>query len=520
MFTQIRSGANIDLILETTLIGTLRRAVDSHPYHTKQLLDNTRVDIIKRIYIWSQSTAQEMFLLEDVAGAGKSTLAAHLGRHWDDGKLLGGCQFYNRNTTLKDVEVWPSLAASIADSYPPVRPYITEALVKTPSLAHLKPLNQLTELIIIPLQRAHAAQPRFYPLHIVLDALDECDTVPREILLSGIPELRKVPWLKLFVTCRSDATVPVRADPLTKLAPNISEGLGEVRDDIKLYIRDRLGRLSFVENGDRRLAALGTKAGKLFVWAQMACDTILDAASPEERLKELLENTNPVPLTDLYLTILKRVAPPGGADANNVRHLLQALIAAPAPLSVEHLSTFLNKSTATINNLLDRLASLLTRDSNSNDAAIRFVHITIPDLLVDRTFDAPYRIDPLDGHELLFFACTKLMANTTKLRPNMLHLKKPQILQSDISDLQDRVAEHLGQPLRYVALHWPSHARHVVDKAQVRDVIMEFFAKRLLCWIEALVWLDIRGIATRNLLELGDTLLSKVRPKHHGINRC
>lgn len=383
--------------------------------------------------------------LKDEAGTGKSTVASYCVRKWTSEDRLGGCLFFTKDDLAKEHDIWPSLATSIQRAYATVRPHIISALGDDSSLlTDTPPATQLDKLLVIPLTLAHQTSPRTQPLVIVLDAVDECNDRERRVVLQGLVRLQAGPMLKVLATSRLEATVPKDADVL-RLSMDTTSNLGEGSADTRTYIVSRLREIEETLKEDEQAEYITLRdkfaemAGSLFIWAQVACDIILDSVDQQAQLQLFIQHpilrpcSGPL-LVTLDNTICKRVRSADSITARLVQDLFTILIAGAGTFSVEALASLLGKKRDIIDRLLDRLTSLLRRSPQDDHQSIGFIHPTVRELLINKSCPEESRVDVNKGHRLSAVAAFHIMKG--RLWRNILGLDPPLIFHSEISDLK------------------------------------------------------------------------------------
>jgi hypothetical protein len=160
------------------------------------------------------------------------------------------------------------------------------------------------------------------------------------------------------------------------------------------------------------------------------------------------------------------------------------------PLSRKTLSNLVRncETPSQISTTLRFLHSLLNV-LDSEDEPIRVFHKSFPDFLTDRKRckDERFFVNPSVHHEEILFSCLELMKK--RLKKNICHLDDYAVL-SEVEDLSTRRDACIGTPLEYACRFWTRHLASVSGDGpcarRVKEAIDDFFAKRLLCWIEVL----------------------------------
>lgn len=411
------------------------------------------------------------------------------------------------------------MAASLVESYPAIRRHMIKAIIDNPFFPSDLPEKQMQTLILEPLAAAHERAPRQHPIIIVLDALDECPTAERQVVLDKMTKLAVVPKLKIFTTSRSDTIMPLSADIASRMPEHERDEFDGDEEDTQVYVLDRLKDLdsAYTENEDLESLKGGREklarmAGPLFIWAQLACSSVLESVDPLQHLKKLVKNPEErLSLDDLYRNIFERVLTSDSTTIDIAHSIIQAVFVAQSTLSITALSGLLEISEKAVDKTLDRLASVVQKDVENDPVLVRFVHpTTLRDFLQDgKACPEKFRIDPKAAHRILALASFKLMEKG--LRPNLLQLEEERVLNSEIPDLAARLRLHVGEELRYAAVAWPVHAAQIIaEDKEVQEELKDLFEKRSLCWIELLSLLERVSAAVTNLEVLSTACHSSV----------
>src|ERR1700692_3102504 len=105
-------------------------------------LENTRVDILRDIDRWvtnAHKNAPWMFVLQGLAGTGKSTIASSVCETLEGRKQLGASFFFSRSeaSTADPFLVFTTIAYQLACRYPAFHRRLTEVLKGDAALAQL-----------------------------------------------------------------------------------------------------------------------------------------------------------------------------------------------------------------------------------------------------------------------------------------------------------------------------------------------------------------------------------------------
>src|SRR4051794_24099533 len=160
-------------------------------------LGETRVDLLRDVNGWMKSEDSPwMFVLQGLAGTGKSTIAHTVCKMAEKHGWLGASFFFSRNeaSSSNPFLVFPTIAYQLARQYPDYERCLNAILKKDPDVVGLNLEVQLEKLVIEPFHMA-ADGMGSSPVVVVIDALDECSNYRAQImtLLCSIDSKRSIP---------------------------------------------------------------------------------------------------------------------------------------------------------------------------------------------------------------------------------------------------------------------------------------------------------------------------------------
>ena len=497
-------------------------------------LKGTRKEVLFQIEQWLiNKQDQRIFWLNGLAGTGKSTIAQTFAEiNFADGKL-GASFFCSRGFEDRNnlQAIFPTLAFQLAYRYPQFRQRLLQVLRANPDVGRESLSSQVEQVIVRPLQ-----ETRISTL-IIIDALDECnDNEPASALLSVLSRhVHEIPEVKFFITDRPEP--PIREGFRLKSLRPITDVLKlhdvercSVDEDIKLYLRtyltdicDMRSDCEFPEEWPcpSDIDALCEKAGGLFIYASTVIKFIGSKYHlPTKRLELILSHSQGVAheggIDLLYTQILELAfqdADPGEQDLySNFRNIVGAVLLVSHPLSRRDLSNLLRNcgTLSDVSTALRFLHSMLNIP-DSEDEPIQVFHKSFPDFLTDRRRckDERFFIDPVVHHEDLLLSCLDLMKK--RLKKNICDLDDYAVL-TEVDDLSARRETCIGGSLEYACRFWARHLASVpgdgTDTGRVRRAMDEFFAQRLLCWIEVLSIVGYLGVATHAINDVRQWYIS------------
>ncbi|PVF97209.1 WD40 repeat-like protein [Serendipita vermifera] len=466
----------------------------------------TRTAILEVIRSWASRNedTRQIFWLSDIAGTGKSTIAATLAEHWIDSGQLAGRFFFSPNSTATSStkEFCFILAKDMMDQIPALRNSI-EPIVKEPSTTRLRIQQQFRRLIADPLKSYNQATI------FVFDALDNCDLEDHQGLLNLLLEqLPNIPKVKALITSRPVPSIKyiLQGSPLVT-GSNFQ--LYDIRDqginsDILAYV-DENYYVRHLTSAQRRQLAL--QSGGLFVWAATACRMFQKNRKQPELLKLLLSPTTAKNLDGLYLGILQQARAPPHAH-KEFMEILQMVIISLEPISISMIQVFL-PSNQFVAEVIEDLCSLM-KDGTVN-RPIRILHPTFREFLSEVSRANGFAIEPTLSHALILNGCflvlkTHLGYDITNTRTYSTRL--------DIYSHQSRdgwlagLALSTVDTLRYAMKYWPYHASRCLPVTESVRLLRDFLQQNLLNWIELLVLFEMLGAGTSGLAQLAEEVKS------------
>ena len=481
---------------------------------------------------------QRVFWLNGLAGTGKSTIAQTFAEiTFADGKL-GASFFCSRDFEDRGnlQAIFPTIAFQLAHRYPRFREQLLLVLRANHDVERESLSSQLEKVIVRPFKKTQISTL------IIIDALDECkDKEPASALLSVLSRhVHEIPEVKFFITGRPEP--PIREGfRLTPLRPitdvlrlhDVKRSL--VDEDIGLYLRTYLSGIRNTRNdcefpeewpSPYDVNILCKKAGGLFIYASTVVKFIgSEYHLPTKRLDLIIRSQGAAHeggIDLLYTKILQLAfqgADPGEKELyTHFRNVVGAVVLVFHPLSRKDLSNLVKncETPSQISTTLRFLHSLLNVP-DSEDEPIRVFHKSFPDFLTDRSRckDERFFVDPSVHHENILFSCLDLMER--RLKKNICDLDDYAVL-SEVENLSGRREKCIGSSLEYACRFWTRHLASVPGVGpgarRVQEAIAEFFAKRLLCWIEALSIVGHLGAAIRAINDIRQWYISVSYTRH------
>jgi len=458
--------------------------------------------------VWARNPqGQNVFWLNGLAGAGKSTITQSFSEMVANEGILGASFFCSRDylnrRELKNI--FPTIAYQLACRYPHLWSHIVTSIKKDPTIAHTSLISQLENLLVKPLSGANIS------CVIIIDALDECiDDQPASAILSVLGRfIQQLPLVKFFITGRPEPQIRTGfrlplLQPLTQIFLLHEVEPSSVDNDIQLYLTQRLTMVARQRSDldlpnpwphEHEIMALTKKSSGLFIFASTLARFIeSEHHEPNERLQLIISKASGTTheghtgVDSLYSKILlhafSNVQESGVFD--NVKCVLGAIVLAFNPLSRRELSTILGISTTLILTTLRHFHSMILVPTNELEE-IHIFHKSFPDFLQDpeRCADLRFHIDSTAHHGGMVLNCLELVKG---LKRNPCSLP-PFIMNHDIFNLPQLLEDGLGGAVRYACSHWARHLRHSPishDYASQAIVLVTSTLKGASLWIEVM----------------------------------
>jgi WD40 repeat protein len=555
--------------LNAAILGTLR-PVHSARWDEVEIdscMENTREQLLSDITSWVQAPAAPVvFWLNGLAGTGKSTVARTICDRFATTNLFAASFFMSRQVAERRhaPNVVRTIAYQLARQQSAFAEAILARLRDSPDIASSESLQKLaTELLFHPAGVLAADAG----LLVVIDALDECaeDSNGRPggellpLLLRGL--LRLSGRIKLLLTSRAVPEI-MRMFELASLGSqhNVVRlhdlDASVVRSDIRTYLvrsfadiassRSDPGLLDWPSQED--IDAIVDLTDVLFVFAVTVVRFVsTHKYSPRARLDILLarrDSKSVMPyyfLDQLYLQVLQSSVfsdRPGDTYelCERLRDTVGVIIAAQQPLSVAVHTILRPSEVADVQYTVNSLSALIL---NENHEPVRIFHPSFPDFITDsrRCDDPRFLVSPEEHHLRLACGCLKLL--NQHLHYNMANLDDPDLANSTVDDLDDRLLRgvchvhqtndlrpSLLQALFYAARYWATHvasSSSTLYSEELLNALSRFCDDHLFHWLELLSLIQGLAYTTQsNLLAViswtqvdqrfaGDIRVSRIR---------
>lgn len=480
------------------------------------------MDLLEEIRAWNdEPQGTRIFWLMGMAGTGKSTVARTVARWLGDHNRLGASFFFSRGQGDRGhaAKFFSTLAFELATSVPALKPILRKAILATSGIETKSLRYQWKNLLYYPLKELNGTRSHQQAIHIVVDALDECENEKDvQAILKLITEVQDLKNIHLTIFLTSRPEVPVRTGfrdmPRTTYRDLILHEIPRdvVRADIRLYLRKEMDRIrenfEILEDWpeETSITKLVDKAHGLFIYASTVCSFIGDSDDPDgpEELLDLIlsrktADTSPFQaLDDMYTQVLENSMAKIKEERSreklgqNFRKVVGAIVVLFDRFSADGLGDLLGIGRAKVMMTLRFLHSLLHIPKDEK-CAIRPLHPSFSDFLLDgeRCRERIFHIDYEDSHLKIAERCLTVMSHS--LRKNICNLATEE---TPTKDVEGECIENAVPPqLRYACLHWFYHLEHAGQARKQSNCLEDnkqvhtFLQLHLLHWLETLTLL-------------------------------
>ncbi|KAG8810543.1 hypothetical protein FRC17_002891, partial [Serendipita sp. 399] len=468
--------------------------------HHQRCLPGTRVALIQQIDQWMKSSTKEqrIYVLGDVAGTGKSTIACEMAHRWEEEQLLASRFFFSRGNsgTSTATDLCIQLAKDLSTRFPLLGDHLTMALEEVGEMFQfekiwqtlvLEPLSQITEKTVI-----------------VIDGLDECTQTSREDFLEAL--LRDFgnsnPFVHFFITTRLEEEIisllQRRRDViLARIQQTEQQRRANVRD-VARYIEVEFEKMKNPSMNHQSAQRLLERADGLFIFASTICAVLAKSFERQRLFDDILNFKGFTNLDGLYLGILQRVLPNDPFSRRALNDVLSVILAAQEPLSISALQACC-PSVSSVRGIVEMLGSVLSigpgSEQSDDETFVFIIHQTFRDFLLQKRRSEDYALSIHSGHSALVDSCFKTLSR--ELRTGMSATVSAignLSLDTNPGEISGLLRAKSHPLLCYSAIHWISHSIPTLHLQSTRDEIRQLFSAKLTSWVEVTALL--RGLAS------------------------
>ena len=232
---------------------------------------------------------------------------------------------------------------------------------------------------------------------------------------------------------------------------------------------------------DNSIQTLSESADGLFIWASTAVRFVEGERSSRYRcFHNLVCNATSLKLDELYTAILFQVSKWSERDRETLRNIFSLILFAKRPLLDREINEILDVEMDVTSNLLSYFRSLVRYEEGQ---PIRIYHASFYDYLISCEGSAWY-IDVEVERAHVTRRCLERMGDL--LRYNICNIPSSFVSNSDVPDLDERVAQCIPSSLKYICCSWAHHLRDVPYSRELYSQLQSFAHNQLLFWFEVL----------------------------------
>ncbi|RXW15030.1 hypothetical protein EST38_g10825 [Candolleomyces aberdarensis] len=442
----------------------------------------TRVKLLAGIGRWMSNTALEeqetrkpIYVLDGIAGVGKSTVAKTMAQHAAAINSLGASFFFSRDHADRQqaADFVHTIAYQLACCDASYGKAIAAAIDDHPESLHKIMAQQFSVLVAKPL--SGMLKQRATPLVFVFDALDECAQPDASDILSLIiSSISKLPNVKVFLTTRPELVLRIKYQSTT-LADcfHLQEIDAMIIDsDIRLYLNYylSLSNIQKVFEGTEwdswaptkhQQEQLVTVSDKLFIFASTAVKLILSyqGRGPEKTLTSILNLQPKQGMIKLYQKILEIATPTDILRPSqdwdlwlvDFKIAIGTTITLQYPLSIKALERLLQLESPELGPILRNMHSVLAPFDDGPNPTYRIHHKSFPDFITNAAVcPQEFWIEESRYHLQLGKCCLKTM--NQQLCFNICQVSVADQYK-ELADLPELNEEKLTEELEYAVLY-------------------------------------------------------------------
>lgn len=512
--------------LETACFDAYQENDDLMAEFEGRCLPGTRIELVEEVTEWATCLdGKRVFLLNGMAGTGKSTVSRTIAKSFDNIGILGASFFFQRNAGDRGnaKRLFSTIARQLVRIIPQMIHGIRTAVIEDPGISEKSVEKQFKELLLQPLLGLEQSNRRARPIVVVIDALDECEqTIDIEKVLKLLPQVTQVESIRLqfFLTSRPELSTYLgfgKIEERNRRSMVLHEVIRPtIERDISLFLTYQFREIQERRHelrqrdwpGKDTLQDLVAISVPLFIFAATVCRFVGQRGfSPQKRLVDLLQdpatNSGSV-MARIYLPILKQ--PLKGLANEDVKNFMQqfhdvlgVIIILADSLSISTLTQVCDIEEDVMRNTLEPFRSVLSVPDDSN-VPVKTLHLSFRDFLLETK--TSFHVDGEEVHKKLVFQCFRIM---NSLKQNICDLPSYGTYRGTIRS--ETINQRLLPDLQYSCRYWAHHLEQSKEGKTYENDVLSFLEKHLLHWLEAM---SLMGVAAESVGIL-DTLLSIFR---------
>jgi hypothetical protein len=481
----------------------------------------------------SDTAGKPIYVLDGIAGIGKSTVAKTVAQHAAAINSLGVSFFFSRDHADRQQASGfvHTIAYQLACYDPSYGKAIATAVDDHPERLDKIIAEQFSTFVAGPLSAV--LKKRTTPLVFVFDALDEC-TQPdaSDILSLIITSISQLPNVKVFLTTRPELVLrnKYQSNSLANCFHLQEIEAVIVDSDIGHYLDYHLSSSSIqtIFEGMECASWVPTKADKeklvtvsnrLFIFASTAVKLMLDpyGSRPEKTMASILNFEPDQTMVQLYKTVLDIVSSPHRPKVPNqwkswlesFKTAIGAIILLQYPVSVKRLALLLTVNSDDLSSILRHMHSVVAPSDDGTDPVYKIHHKSFPDFLTNaEVCPEEFWIDESKYHLHLAKCCLQTMNQQLQFNICQVPLANQD---RELADLPELNREKLTDELKYAICNWATHLNRSNLEGWDEDfeqLLQSFANMHLMHWYEALAYLGQLDIAIPSMHTALATLVS------------
>ena len=289
---------------------------------------------------WSKKEEHALLWITGNPGCGKTILSAFLTNHIKatlaDQPHASVCSFFcdDKITAQRDSRaILQGLIHQMLRRRPSLVKYIKQAYENQGRDQLLHSFDALWNIFI-----DFTKDKKTGPVHIIVDAIDECEKTSRNRFLTAISELfhktqeqsdNSTNCIKLLITSRPSLSAfsPLNMDVYAQHRLPIEKNQVGQNEDVRLVIRYRVEQIAKTYQCSQKTKefleqALSARADQTFLWVKMALQSLEESVHAPMRDLQRIISTLPSDLEAIYETFLHKIDKSDQQRASKILHIL------------------------------------------------------------------------------------------------------------------------------------------------------------------------------------------------------
>nr|XP_036580708.1 beta transducin-like protein HET-D2Y [Colletotrichum truncatum]KAF6788703.1 beta transducin-like protein HET-D2Y [Colletotrichum truncatum] len=340
-------------------------------------------------------------------------------------------------------------------------------------------------------------EARLQNTFLVIDALDECETDPIQLLYM-IVQVSSLPNVKVIVSSRNWPSIE---DALTAATQKVRLCLelnsAAISVAVSKYIECKVEQLAQskkydIATRDAVQQHLVSNSNDTFLWVALVCQELADPKARKWHTRARL-HTFPPGLDSMYKRMMGHINL--SDDASLCKKILGIVSAVYKPLTLAELTSLIEfpeefpADLESLEEVINLCGSFITIQYGT----IYFVHQSAKDFLLQRASTDIHPCGIEQEHRVI--STRSLQAMTKLLQRDIYNLQAPGF---PIDEVKVPIPDPLA-PVRYSCVHWIDHlvegSSATGSSVNGSELVYEFLRQNYLSWIEAVTVSLMRGLS-------------------------